>query len=54
MMNEKEKAQKKKELEEIELKPEELRKLSSATTQRLKKQKQEIQKILAEVEEDSA
>ena len=53
MMNEEEKAKLKKELEKTKVEPEELRKLSSATVNKLVKRKQEIQEILAEVEKDS-
>jgi hypothetical protein len=53
MMNDEEKAKLKKELEQVKVEPKELRKLSSATVYKLVKRKQEIQKILAEVEKDS-
>jgi SMC interacting uncharacterized protein involved in chromosome segregation len=49
-MNEEEKAQLKKKLEKIRIEPEDLRQLSSVITQKLAKRKQEIQKILDEVE----
>jgi len=51
-MDEEEKRQLKEDLEKIKVEPEELRKLSSVTTQKLVKRKQEIQEILAEVEKD--
>lgn len=54
MMNKEEKTQLEEELEKIKVEPKELRKLSSATAQKLVKRRHEIQEILAEVEKDSA